>query len=169
METSVNPQISFLDEVKIQAQVLLPVLKALRAELGKERADKLVFTALRDSLRNMWLQMGALTPGSPREKWEALSAAVMPKIGEGLRYQVPGDEYEHTGFPPMEATEYKMTRCPDADYFRSLGEPDLGAVLCCEIDDHIAEVGKPEVEFTRTQTIMKGAKYCDIRYRLKNG
>jgi hypothetical protein len=38
------------------------------------------------------------------------------------------------------------------------------------MDVHMAEViGGPEVELTRTQTIMKGAKYCDFRYRLKTG
>jgi hypothetical protein len=32
-------------------------------------------------------------------------------------------------------------------------------------DLHMVEVGSPEVELTRTQTIMKGAQYCDFRYR----
>ena len=53
------------------------------------------------------------------------------------------------------------------DFFRQLGEPELGAVLLCESDLHVAEVGSPEVELTRTQTIMQGAGYCDFRYRLK--
>lgn len=35
-DDSVNTDISLLDEVKIQARVLIPVLRALRTELGEE-------------------------------------------------------------------------------------------------------------------------------------
>ena len=34
-----DPRLSLLDKTRIQAQVLVPVLRALRAELGKDRAD----------------------------------------------------------------------------------------------------------------------------------
>ena len=42
----VDPRLSLLDKTRIQAQVLVPVLRALRAELGKERADAIVKDAL---------------------------------------------------------------------------------------------------------------------------
>lgn len=48
-----------------------------------------------------------------------------------------------------------------------MGEPKLGAVLPCESDIHVAELGGNEVEFTRTQTIMKGGQCCNFRYKLK--
>ncbi len=35
-----------LDKTKIQAQVLVPVMQALRAELGRDKADALVKGAL---------------------------------------------------------------------------------------------------------------------------
>src|SRR5262249_24809154 len=44
----VDPRLSLLDKTRIQAQVLVPVLKALRAEMGKAKADALVRQALRD-------------------------------------------------------------------------------------------------------------------------
>ena len=69
-----------------------------------------------------------------------------------------------------EAVEFNVTGCRYADFFRQLGEPELGALLLCDMDVHLTElVGGPEVELTRTQTIMKGAQYCDFRYRLKTG
>jgi hypothetical protein len=37
----VDSDMSFLDKAKIQAQVLVPVVRALRAEMGKEKADVL--------------------------------------------------------------------------------------------------------------------------------
>ena len=42
----VDSEVSFLDKAKIQAQVLVPVIRALRDELGKDKADALVKQAL---------------------------------------------------------------------------------------------------------------------------
>jgi hypothetical protein len=148
-----------LDQAKIQAQVLVPLLNALRAELGEERANRLVTTALRDWSRDMFLRIGALMPGSPKDKWAALSAAAMPRIGADIDFEMLKQD--------TDAMEFNITGCRYADFFRALGEPELGAVLTCEADNHMVEVGSPEVELTRTQTIMKGAKYCDFRYRMK--
>src|SRR6266849_6960806 len=44
----VDPEVSLLDKTRMQAQVLVPVLRALRAELGKDKADAIVKQALRD-------------------------------------------------------------------------------------------------------------------------
>src|SRR6478609_1683315 len=38
----VDSKLSLLDKTRIQAQVLVPVLKALRAGLGREKADAIV-------------------------------------------------------------------------------------------------------------------------------
>ena len=66
-----------------------------------------------------------------------------------------------------EAIEYNVTRCIYADFFRELGEPELGAVLVCDQSNHIAEeIGSPDVEFKRTQMIMEGGCWCDIRWRI---
>ena len=47
-EYLIDPKVSLLDKTRIQAQVLVPVVRALRAELGKEAADALVRRSLRD-------------------------------------------------------------------------------------------------------------------------
>jgi len=38
----VDPKVSLLEKTRIQAQVLVPVVHALRAELGKGKADAIV-------------------------------------------------------------------------------------------------------------------------------
>lgn len=156
-----NPDISVLDQVKIQAQVLLPVLKVLRKELGEERGTRLLINALREWSRDLYRQIGAAMPGSPMEKWTTLNAQMMPRIGNDIDIQLLKQE--------PNAFDFDVTRCRYAEFFREVGEPELGAVLLCEGDDHLAEVGSPDVELTRTQTIMKGASYCDFRYRMKTG
>jgi hypothetical protein len=47
-----DPDISFLAQAKLQARVLVPVLRAIRERIGREEADKLVADALRDWSRN---------------------------------------------------------------------------------------------------------------------
>ena len=54
----VDPSLSFLDKTRIQAQVLVPVLRALRAELGKDKADAIVKQALRDWSKQMFAAIG---------------------------------------------------------------------------------------------------------------
>jgi hypothetical protein len=43
--------IPVIEQVKIQAQVLVPLVKTLRAELGEERANTIVRNALADLYR----------------------------------------------------------------------------------------------------------------------
>ena len=161
MDIEINEDISLLDQAKIQAQVLVPVLKALRKEIGEKRANEIVSGALREWSRQMFLEVGARRPGTPKERWATLNAESIPRIGTDV-------EFEMLEQGP-EAMEFNVTGCRYAEFFRALGEPELGAVLLCEADFHMVEVGNGEVELTRTQTIMKGAKYCDFRYRMKAG
>ncbi len=159
MDIDINPKVSFLDEYKFQAEVLIPVLNALRAELGKERADRLVLNALHKWSRERWHRLGERFPGSPKEKVDAIYAWGMPRIGNDADFQPIKDEPEEQVI--------NITGCRYADFFRQLGEPELGVVLCCEDDFHIVEMGSPEVELIRTQTMMEGATHCDFHFLRK--
>lgn len=57
--------ISWMELVKIQANVLLPVLRSLRKEFGAERANRLVTDALRGWSREIDQKVGAQLAGSP--------------------------------------------------------------------------------------------------------
>ncbi|HSC72405.1 MAG TPA: L-2-amino-thiazoline-4-carboxylic acid hydrolase, partial [Candidatus Methylomirabilis sp.] len=51
--------------------------------------------------------------------------------------------------------------------YRALGIPELGAVLSCGRDYALGDGFNPDLQLTRTQTIMEGAPFCDFRYRLE--
>jgi hypothetical protein len=51
---------------------------------------------------------------------------------------------------------------------RSMGVPELGAVLSCNRDAALIEGFNPDITLTRTQTTMQGAPCCDFRYRRKD-
>ena len=161
MDYEINQEMSWMDIIETQAQVLIPVLKALRAELGKERADRLVMGALRAGSRERYQRLGARIAGSPRAKFDALRAMEQPRIQAGDL------EAEVLKLEPG-AREFNVMRCRYAEFFHQLGEPDLGAVLLCEGDFHAAKVGSPEVELVRTQTIMEGASCCDFRWLFRD-
>ena len=159
MEIETNQDISLLDEVKLQARVLVPLVRSLRKELGEEKTNRLVSKALREWSEELYRRVGAQTPGTPRQKWESIVGASLPRIGNDI-------DIEWLERDP-ERLEFNVTGCRYADFFRALDEPELGGLLLCNSDVYSAQVGAPDVEFTRTQTIMQGAKYCDFRYRIK--
>ena len=153
----VDPQVSLLDKTRMQAQVLVPVLRALRAELGKDKADAIVKHALRDWSKQLFAAIADGIEGSPRRKW----AAIQKPWGEISGKEVEVEVLRHD----REALDIDVTRCRFAEFFRALGEPELGALLICEVDFDIATVGAGEVSLERAQTIMQGAPSCTFRYK----
>jgi hypothetical protein len=161
MSTQEGNQIPLLDEVKLQAQVLIPILRTLRMKMGKDEADELVAGALSEWVRSVYLRIGEKQSGTPREKWEGVWNELRPRIGDVVEREFLRDDDD--------ARDYNVNQCGFAEFFKALGEPELGELLVCDFDYYVAEVGAPTVELTRTQTIMKGAAYCDFRYRFKRG
>jgi hypothetical protein len=51
--------------------------------------------------------------------------------------------------------------------YKELGIGELGALLSCGRDAALIVGFNPKIKFTRTQTIMEGAPFCDFRYELK--
>src|SRR5262245_37705302 len=153
----VDPRLSLLDKTRIQAQVLVPVLEALRSELGKEKADAIVRQALRGWSKELFAGIGEGVDGSPRRKWAAMHTA----MAEATEQDVAVEMRRHD----KEALDFDVTHCRFAEFFRTLGEPELGALLVCETDFDIAAAAAGDVTLTRDQTIMKGAPSCTFRYK----
>jgi predicted ArsR family transcriptional regulator len=153
----VDPGLSLLDKTRIQAQVLVPVLRALRDELGKDKADAIVRQALRDWSKQLFAALGDSIEGSPRRKWAAMQSA----LTETTEREVTFEMIRHD----KEAMEFDVTQCRFAEFFRALGEPELGALLVCATDFDIVAASNGEVDLTRDQTMMQGAPSCTFRYR----
>lgn len=153
----VDPEVSLLDKTRMQAQVLVPVVRALRAELGKDKADAIVTQALRDWSKQLFAAIGESIEGSPRRKWAAIQSVWGEISGREVEVEVLRQD--------KEALDIDVTRCRFAEFFRDLGEPELGALLICAADFDIAATGAGEVSLERAQTIMQGAPSCTFRYR----
>ncbi|HJP35709.1 MAG: L-2-amino-thiazoline-4-carboxylic acid hydrolase [Gammaproteobacteria bacterium] len=158
----IDPKISFLKQAKLQAQVIVPILHALRERLGKAEADELLAGALREWSREQFRRAAEAATGPKLDNWKRIWADVLEKIDDGFEMDMLAQDDT--------SQDFDVTRCPYAEFFRALDEPELGALLLCEPDIHLAEeVGGEDVQFARTQTIMEGAANCDFRIRLKTG
>ena len=150
--------IALIETVKIQAHVLVPLVKALQAELGEERANAIVRKALGDLYRKYgekwWRTQGARNPGE-----KIASAFEMFAAGDALEYEVVKKA--------PDAFELNVTECRYATFYNKIGAPELGFLLTCSADFSHAEGFGADVQLTRTQTIMQGASHCDFRYALK--
>jgi hypothetical protein len=150
--------IPLIERVKIQAQVLVPLVKALQTELGEERTHAIVREALGDLYRKYgekwWRTQG---PGNLGEK--VASAFEMFAAGDALEYEVVKQA--------PDAFEVNVKECRYAQFYNRIGAPELGFLLTCSADFSHAEGFGADVQLTRTQTIMQGASHCDFRYALK--
>ena len=155
--------VSVIEQARIQAQVLVPLVKALQAELGDARANALVRSALRDLYRGygeaFWRARQAKQDqeGAPDVGRSVASAFATYARDDALAYTVIEQS--------ADAFAFDVTRCRYAEFYRELGEPELGFLLVCSADFDTAEGFGGDIELTRTQTIMQGAPLCDFRYR----
>jgi L-2-amino-thiazoline-4-carboxylic acid hydrolase-like protein len=151
--------IPLIEQIKIQAQVLVPLVKALQAELGEKRANAMVRNALGDLYRSYgekwWRSQGA-------RSFEEKMASTFERLygaGDALKYEVVKEA--------SDTFEVNVTECRYAQFYSKIGAPELGFLLTCSADFSHAEGFGAGVQLTRTQTIMQGASHCDFRYALK--
>ncbi len=148
--------IPVIERAKIQAQDLVPLIKALQAELSKERANALVRRVLGDVYRRLGEQWWRAKQSRHVGENMTLAFASFAK-GDAVEYSVRAQS--------QDTYEIDVTGCRYAQFYKELGEPELGFLLVCSSDFPFAEGFGPDIKLTRTQTIMQGASHCDFRYR----
>ena len=147
-----------IEQARIQARVLVPIVKALEYELGAERAHALVRKALGDLYRRYG-----------EEFWQSKTEKDLGQImASAFSTYARGDALDYRVLDQSpDAFEIDVDRCRYAEFYKELGEPELGFLLVCSADFLLSEGFDPDIELTRTQTIMQGASHCDFRYRRK--
>ena len=148
--------IPVIQQAKIQAQVLVPLVKALQAELGEERANSLVRNALGDLYRSFGETF-----------WQAKQDQNLGKfMSSAFKTYASDSALDYTVVEQSEdAFAIDVTGCRYAEFYKELGEPELGFLLVCTADFPTAEGFGSDIKLTRTQTIMQGASHCDFRYK----
>lgn len=151
-------EIGVLRRREVEVRLLAPLLDALSREFGGER--------IREITREVIVQL-AETQG--REMAEAAGGNSLSDFAGALDAWRRDDamSIEVLSETPAEFS-FNVTRCRYAELYQSLGVPELGAILSCNRDSALMKGFNPQVELTRTQTLMEGASHCDFRYRRRS-
>ena len=116
-----------IDRVKIQAELLVPLIKELEAELGMAQAHHLVRRAFGDVYR----QMAAGWVGKRG------SVVAMQTFVEVSYADDAIDAEEREASPTVRAVD--VTGCRYAEFVHQLGEPELGLLFVCSADSSLRE------------------------------
>lgn len=151
--------ITLLEQRKIEAGVLVPLIKAFQQEFGVERATAVAREVIIGLARQSGRQFGQSIAGSPIDKIES----TLPRFASGGALEI--ELVERTD----DRLGFNVTRCRYAEAYHEMGiPPELGALLSCNRDYAMTEGLSPDLELTRTQTIMQGASFCDFRFRRRD-
>jgi len=150
-------QIGYFERVKIQAEILLPLFRRLREELGEAKACALVRASVREFATQFGASVRQEAPGTSLDKLRTLIPGFA--ADNALKVEPVRDDAKEL--------QFNVRGCRYADYFHALGEPLLGAMLTCEIDPPMTEAIGEDLGLQRTQTLMGGGSHCDFRWHLK--
>jgi hypothetical protein len=148
--------LSLLQRRGIEADVLIPLIRRLEDELGRERAHEIARETIAGIARD---QGRAVAEALGRTDLEGFHEVRDSWSGAG------GDLTIETLREDGARLDFNVTRCRFAEMYERLGARDLGALLSCGRDFTLSEGYSSDLELVRTQTIMEGAAFCDFRYR----
>ena len=149
---------SVIEQARIQAQVLVPLVKALQAELGEARANALVRKALGDLYRK-----------HGEAFWRAKNETDLSKfMTSAFKTYARDNALDYKVVEQSEDTySIEVTACRYAEFYKELGLADLGYLVHCNRDHAMIDGFNPDLKLTRTQTVMEGASHCDFRFTKK--
>lgn len=141
---------------EIEARVLAPFVDALAQRFGREAVVEILRETITKLARESGEHMAKVCRGNDlgafkqvTDKWRQGGALELTVLQQDAR------QYD-----------FNVTRCQFAEMYRRLGIQELGEVLSCNRDFQASEGFNPDLNLTRTQTIMSGASHCDFRYQM---
>ncbi|MEF3111261.1 L-2-amino-thiazoline-4-carboxylic acid hydrolase [Raoultella sp. WB_B2P2-3] len=153
-----NNELGILARRKIEAEIIKPIYDILVREIGKARAQAVIGEAIENAAIEAGKTFAAKEPnGADIQSFVALQ--YLWEKDNALEVTVlDADDRQYN---------YNVNRCRYAEMYHQMGLGEIGHLLSCARDDKFIVGYAPEVELTRTTTIMQGAPCCDFRYRVK--
>jgi len=151
-----TPAISTLTRREIEAGIAGPLIRAFAAEIGEEKARQVAGRVISELAKKSGEALAQVAGGRGLENFAK---------GLELWSQDGALEFEILEQGPKKLS-MNVTRCRYADMYQRIGMSELGFLLSCNRDYAMIEGFNPKIRFSRTQTLMEGAKHCDFRYEL---
>ena len=148
-----NNELGILARRKIEAEIIKPIYAILVREIGKARAQAVIGEAIENA---------AIEAGKAFARQEPNGADIQSFVA--LQYLW---EKDNALDADDQQYNYNVNRCRYAEMYHEMGLGEIGHLLSCARDDKFIVGYAPDVELTRTTTIMQGGKCCDFRYRVQ--
>ncbi len=149
-----SPPLPYIERVKIQAEILMPLYRRLKTEIGPSRARELLKEAVDE-----------FATGLGRSIARIEGAHSLDKLRNAVPMFTARDAIE---IEPMEQSDtvmaFNVRRCRYAELFDELGDREFGRLMVCGIDPPMTAGIGPDLKLERTQTMMEGADHCDFRW-----
>ncbi len=151
--------IPMLEIRRIEAAILKEIYDVIEERHGKEEAE----AVLTQSVTSSAIAQGKAIRGDGDELPDLEDFAdLIPLWEAGGALEV---EMLHRS---PEKLDFNIRRCKFSEIYKEMGLGDIGHLLSCNRDGALCIGYNPDIELTRTQTIMKGASYCDFRFKMKS-
>jgi len=150
-------QVSILTRREIEALIAVPLIKAFIKEFGEEKTLEITKKVIE-----------SLAQESGRMLAEFVGGNSLEDLAKGLALwsQDGANESEL-----VEITETKIatniTRCRYADMYKEHGMEKFGYLLSCGRDFAMVAGFNPQIQLTRTKTIMEGDDICDFLFEME--
>ena len=142
---------------EIEALMAVPLIKGYIDALGREQALQIAEQVVKSLAMESGKMMVAFVGGNTMEHLQ--KALPMFSMGGALEFEVVETSATKAGI--------NVTRCKYAEMYKEHGLEDFGFLLSCGRDFALMEGFNPDLKFTRTQTIMEGAAFCDFRFEIE--
>jgi hypothetical protein len=149
--------ITLLQQRGIEAEVLIPFIRRLEAEMGVEHAHAIAREVIEEIARQQGRHVSEALGRSDIEGFTHVKDS-WGGAGGDLAIETLRQDGDHLDF--------NVVGCRFAEMYRAMGASDLGFLLSCSRDFSLSEGYSGALHLERTQTIMQGAAFCDFRYRL---
>jgi hypothetical protein len=150
------PDLSILEQRRIEAEIIKPIYDALKSEFGGEAAQRIIRDAIKEKAVEFGKELAKREPdGTSLRKF----AQLLPMWTKGNALEIDVLEESDQTF------SYNVTRCRYAEMYQELGLSDIGHLLSCNRDGSFCDGYDPRLKLVRTHTIMQGSSHCDFRYR----
>lgn len=149
-------EIDLIDQRRIEACALVPVIKAFGEKIGMDAARAVVQQTHEDISR-------AYGTACAKER----GSNNIADLADVLSGWAKGGALEEEVVEFTEKTyAFNVTRCRYAERYLELGIAEFGYCLSCCRDEPFAQGFNADIKFERHQTIMEGATHCDFRFTL---
>lgn len=147
-----------LQRRRIEAMILKHVYDVIRERSGEQEAREVVGKAVSKAAVEHGKTMAKALGRTPNLE-DML--AILPLWAKDDALEIEVLEAS------KEKLDFNVKRCRYSEMYKEMGLGHIGDLLSCNRDGDFCIGYNPDMELTRTQTIMKGASHCDFRYRLK--